>query len=105
MDVSNIFDKINKNSTEEVFTTLLKNDNIKIEKIVSTGQSSPEGYWYDQEQDEFIFLVSGKATLEFKNEGLVVLKSGDYLFVPAHKKHRVKNTLKDDVTIWLAIFT
>ena len=92
-------------STEEIFETLFENQHVTIERIVSNGQSSPEGFWYDQIEDEWVILLTGQAQIEFENGRIVFLKSGDYLFLPAHSKHRVHSTSKEPNCIWLAIHT
>ena len=89
---------------EEIFQTLIQTDSVKIERIVSHGQSSPEDFWYDQEQNEWVLLLQGHACIEFEDNKHVALSSGDYLNIPAHLKHRVKYTHQNEPTIWLAIF-
>ena len=99
----NIFDEIIVDKSEEKFFEIFKNETIKVEKIVSNGQKSPENFWYEQEQSEFILLLEGFAILEFENRE-VELKKGDCLNIPAMQKHRVKFTTTDEPTIWFAIF-
>jgi len=89
---------------EEIFDTICLSDNVKIERIVSRGHASPEGFWYDQERSEFILIVQGSAGLKLENErDIVVLKTGDYLNIGAHVKHRVEWTDSTCETIWLAV--
>jgi cupin 2 domain-containing protein len=89
---------------DEFFDLLCRSDNIRIERIVSRGQASPEGFWYDQEKNEFVLLVQGSAGLTFENEeGVLVLKPGDYITIGAHVKHRVEWTDPSGDTIWLAV--
>lgn len=89
---------------EEIFATICLSDNVKIERIVSRGHASPEGFWYDQEKNEFVLIVQGSAGLKVENErDLVVLKTGDYLNIGAHVKHRVEWTDPACDTIWLAV--
>jgi cupin 2 domain-containing protein len=76
MEKYNIFEKIIVDKTEEFFFEIFKNETIKIEKIVSNGQTSPENFWYEQEKSEFILLLEGFAILEFENRE-VELKKGD----------------------------
>ncbi|WP_419677932.1 cupin [Aliarcobacter lanthieri] len=99
----NIFDEITINKNEELFSGIFKDDKIKIEKIVSNGQKSPENFWYQQEQNEYILLLEGFAILEFEDFE-VELKKGDCLNIEAFKKHRVKFTSLDEPTIWFAVF-
>jgi cupin 2 domain-containing protein len=104
MNVSNLFSNIPDKGNEEVFNSLVDKKNVKIERIISSGQSSPEGFWYDQEKDEWVILLSGSATLSFENEEqLCSLFPGDYIFIPAHCKHRVESTDKHSKTVWLAV--
>ncbi|HHE64583.1 MAG TPA: cupin domain-containing protein [Bacteroidetes bacterium] len=102
--IENIFSKIPKQVPDELFQTLLSNKQIKIERIISKGHSSAVNNWYDQIQDEWIILLEGQAKLQFENDtALLNLNPGDYLFIPAHSKHRVHWTDPSITTIWLAI--
>ncbi|MDD3055982.1 MAG: cupin domain-containing protein [Aliarcobacter sp.] len=103
MEKYNIFEKIIVDKTEEFFFEIFKNETIKIEKIVSNGQTSPENFWYEQEKSEFILLLEGFAILEFENRE-VELKKGDCLNIEAMEKHRVKFTSLNEPTIWFAVF-
>jgi cupin 2 domain-containing protein len=76
----------------------------RIERIVSTGQASPPGFWYDQEQAEWVLLLSGSAGLLIEGEDAPrVLGPGDYVEIPARKKHRVEWTDPKEPTVWLAV--
>lgn len=89
---------------EEIFETICLSDNVKIERIVSRGHASPVGFWYDQEKSEFILIVQGSAGLKFEHErDIVILKTGDYLNIDAHVKHRLEWTDPSCATIWLAV--
>ncbi len=100
----NIFNDIPKKIPNELFQILLSKDNIKIERIISKGHSSTTDDWLDQIQDEWILLLEGQAKLQFKNDSsLLLLKKGDHLLIPAHRKHRVHWTHPEIETIWLAI--
>jgi cupin 2 domain-containing protein len=90
-----------QSSGEEQFDTLLENSSVRIEKIVSHRHSSPEGFWYDQAQDEWVVVLRGAATLEFADGELIDMKEGDYLTIPRHVKHRVRQTSPE--TLWLAV--
>ena len=103
MEKYNIFDKIIVDKEEENFFEIIKNETIKIEKIVSNGQISPENFWYEQEKSEFVLLLEGFAILEFENRE-VELKKGDCINIKAKQKHRVKFTSLDEPTIWFAVF-
>ena len=99
----NIFDEIQVDKNEEKFFEIFKNEKIKIEKIVSNGQKSPDNFWYEQEKSEYILLLEGFAILQFEDFE-VELKKGDSLNIKAFKKHRVKFTSLDEPTIWFAVF-
>ena len=88
MKPENIFAQIAEAGEEEQFDLLFKSPNCRIDRIVSSGHSSPKGFWYDQENDEFILLIQGEATLEFEDRK-VTLKKGDYLHIPKNCKHRL----------------
>ena len=89
MKPENIFAQIAEAGEEEQFDLLFKSPNCRIDRIVSSGHSSPKGFWYDQENDEFILLIQGEATLEFEDRK-VTLKKGDYLHIPKNCKHRLQ---------------
>ncbi len=104
---SNLFENIPGMLSEERVSILAENENVRIERIVSDGQSSPEDFWYDQEQNEWVLLISGSAVLSFEAEtGIerIELNSGDHLLIPAHQRHRVESTSATEKTIWLAIY-
>jgi len=89
----------------EFFHSILENNNIRIEKIISQGHCSPAGFWYDQDEYEWVILLQGKAKLRFfDKEESIELNQGDYLLIAPHEKHRLDWTPKDEKTIWLAIF-
>ena len=100
----NIFQDIPSDLSEEVFETLLQNKNIRIERIISYGQSSPEEGWYDQDEHEWVLLLEGEALLAFEDESEVHLRAGDYCNIAAHTKHKVLCTKEKTKTLWLAIF-
>ena len=103
--MNNIYKDIPGNLSEEVTEILLKTNIIRIERIISNGQSSPDQFWYDQEENEWIIVLKGKAELLFETGNAIVnLVEGDYLNIPSHKKHRVQWTIPGTETIWLAIF-
>ena len=87
----------------ELTETLVQTRRVRIERIVSRGHASPEGFWYDQGENEWVLVVQGAARLQFENE-TVELKPGDWIDIPAHRKHRVNWTSPNQVTIWLAVF-
>lgn len=77
---------------------------VRIERIVSTGQGSPPGFWYDQDEDEWVAVLAGRAGLEIAGGGILVLGPGDAVHLPAHRRHRVAWTADDEPTVWLAVF-
>jgi cupin 2 domain-containing protein len=87
---------------DELFTTLLDAPGVRIERIVSHGHASPENFWYDQPRHEWVVVLKGAARLRFEDE-TIELQPGDFLNIPAHKKHRVEWTTPDGPTIWLAV--
>ena len=87
---------------DEFVETLLASGDVRIERIVSTGQTSPPGFWYDQEEDEWVALLEGNAKLEYADGRRITLKRGDWILIPAHSRHRVAYT--DSYCVWLAVF-
>lgn len=84
---------------------VLERDSVRIERIVSTGQASPPGFWYDQDEWEWVVVLQGEAELEFAEEDRRVrLRPGDHLLIPAHCRHRVAWTSGDGPTVWLAVW-
>jgi cupin 2 domain-containing protein len=101
--VHNLFDDIPGDLPEELSSEILRTGAFRVERIVSKGQASPPGFWYDQGQDEWVLLVSGSATLLFEDGRAVDLKAGDYLLIPARCRHRVERTDPGRDTVWLAL--
>lgn len=99
----NLFADIPAALGDELAESLVRARSSRIERIVSHGQASPEGFWYDQEEGEFVLLVQGAARLRFEEE-VVEMRAGDWLNIPAHRKHRVEWTSPDVLTIWLAVY-
>jgi len=102
--MANLFENIPDNLPAEHFTDLLKGENIRIERIVSLGHTSPESGWYRQEENEWVIVLKGSGTILLENQEERVLNKGDYLNIPAHTKHKVLRTDPDNITIWLAVF-
>jgi cupin 2 domain-containing protein len=99
-----LFENIPAELPEERFETLVAADCVKIERIISQGQASPEGFWYDQEENEFVLVLQGSAGLRMEGEDApIVLNPGDYVDIPAHVRHRVEWTDPSGATIWLAV--
>lgn len=100
---NNFFANIPATLPEEIVESILQTDNLKIERIISKGQQSAEGFWYDQDQAEFVLLLKGAAHLQFETH-TVELTAGDYLNISAHQKHRIAWTTPTEETLWLAVF-
>ncbi|MDD5577726.1 MAG: cupin domain-containing protein [Methylobacter sp.] len=102
--IANIYTHIPEQLPEEMFECLLKSDQVIIERIISKGHITARGHWYDQEWDEWILVLQGKATLMYENDNrLITLVPGDYVLIPAHTRHRVVWTQPDLATLWLAV--
>ena len=99
-----LFDNIPSGLSDEVFETLCSSDTVKVERIISRGHSSPEGFWYDQTKNEFVLVVQGSARVRIQGEeNSIILATGEYLNIRAHVKHRVEWTDPNIDTIWLAV--
>ena len=90
---------------DEISEVMLTGQGMRIERIVSHGQASPPGYWYDQDEHEWVMLLEGAATLRFDGDAqLLRLTPGMHVHIPAHVRHRVEWTAPDRRSIWLAVF-
>lgn len=87
----------------EIFEPLFPDTGTLVERIISTGQATPEGEWYDQDRDEWILLLQGEAVLAYEDGRTLRLRPGDHVLLPAHEKHRVERTSADPPCIWLAV--
>lgn len=102
--VANLLRDLPAAAPEEIVSVLAAGEGARIERIVSTGQATPEGQWYDQDRPEWVLLLSGAARLRFAEpEALVALRPGDHLTIPARCRHRVEWTDPDGPTVWLAV--
>ena len=88
---------------DEQFDTLMEKGGVMIERIISTGQVSPPGFWFDQDRDEWVILMQGSAELEFEDGKKVQLEKGDFVLCPKDLKHRVTYTSAEPACIWLAV--
>jgi len=103
--VENLYSNIPTALPDELITVLAQSPNVRIERIVSKNHVSPPGFWYDQDQDEWVAVVKGHARLEFESDHKIIeLHPGDHLTIPAHARHRVAWTAPDEETLWLAVF-
>ena len=99
----NLFENIPIELPDELTEVLAESPSVRIERIVSDGQASPEGFWYEQDRNEWVLLISGSAVLEFEDRQ-EALNAGDYILIPAHQRHRIQSTSETEKTIWLAVF-
>jgi cupin 2 domain-containing protein len=100
----NLFGSIPRALPEEQVVALVESPNVRIERIVSFGQASPPGFWYDQPRAEWVVILSGSAGLRFEDEADTrILRPGDFLLIAPRRRHRVEWTQKDEATIWLAV--
>ncbi|CAK2837405.1 cupin 2 domain-containing protein [Vibrio crassostreae] len=100
----NIYADIPSSLPNEMFNALISNDNVRIERILSHGHSSPEEGWYDQDEHEWVMVIEGQGVIEFEDGRIVTLSKGDYINIAAREKHKVIGTVENVVTIWLAVF-
>lgn len=103
IDIGNLFESLPESIKEELFTEITHGENIKIERIVSKGHTSPMSGWYDQDDNEWVVVLKGEAKLSFKNGNDVHLVTGSHINIPAHIKHKVTWTIPNTETIWLAV--
>ena len=100
----NFFAGVMPNRSAEMFTTLLSERGVRIERIVSSGQGTRPGVWLDQPQGEWVLLLEGSAALEIEGEsGIRQLAPGDYVWLPPRCRHRVAWTDAGKTTVWLAV--
>jgi cupin 2 domain-containing protein len=103
--VENLFDNLPSTLPEELVEVLAQSEHVRIERIISTGHSSPEGFWYDQDQSEWVMVLKGEAKLLLEGDDQpILLQPGDHILIPPHRKHRVVWTTPDEQTVWLAVF-
>ena len=103
--MNNIFNNLPDHPlAEEQFIPLISAANVTIERIVSTGQTSPAGTWFDQPRNEWVILLKGSASLRFEDETRAhELRAGDHLYIASHRRHRVERTGVNEPTVWLAV--
>ena len=101
---TNLFTGLPAELPSELVTILLEAANVRIERIISHGHATREAFWYDQHQHEWVVVLKGAARLRFEDdETPIEMKTGDFVNIPAHRKHRVDWTTPDEPTIWLAV--
>lgn len=99
----NLFDGLPESLPEELFETLLRAPGMRVERIVSRGHASPEEFWYDQTEHEWVLLLRGAARLRFEDETVLEMVPGSFVNIPAHRRHRVEWTDPGQPTVWLAV--
>jgi cupin 2 domain-containing protein len=100
----NFFSQIPANFPTEIIEVVLRTGSFWLERIISTGHATLEGEWYDQDTHEWVLLLTGGAGLVLENDPqVIIMKPGDYLHIPAHRRHRVEWTDPSQPTIWLAL--
>ncbi len=104
IETANIFDSLPAGGPDEAVTTLLEAGASRLVRIVSAGQATPDGEWYDQDDNEWVVVLRGAAGLRIEGEDAPrVLSAGDWVDIPAHLRHRVEWTDADEPTVWLAL--
>lgn len=103
--MKNIFYNLPDALHNEAFDTLLQQDRVRIERIVSCGQATPAGEWLESLRDEWVIVLAGSASVLFESDvASHDLEIGDYLFIPGLTRHRVQRTEQDTKTVWLAVY-
>lgn len=103
--IKNIYGDIPVDLPGELVQTMLQAESVRIERIVSRGHASSEGFWYDQEQGEWVMVLAGAARLRFEgDENALEMRAGDFVNIPARRRHRVEWTTPDEPTVWLAVY-
>ena len=102
--MDNLFAGLPTSAPDELVEVLLRTSDLRLERIVSTAHRTPPGEWYDQATDEWVVLLRGSAGLRFADgDEVVLLRPGDFLDIPAHRRHRVEWTDPGEPTVWLAL--
>jgi cupin 2 domain-containing protein len=100
----NLFEDIRFPTGNAELFEIIRNDKVRIERIISTGQTTPEGEWYDQDEDEFVVLMQGQARIKYQEGNELLLTAGDYVMIPSHTRHRVSYTSEEPCCVWMAIY-
>lgn len=105
METKSFFENVPAYLPQELVEVIASNTNVRIERIISSGHVTPEGQWYDQTETEWVMLLQGEANILFAGESSPRhLKSGDFLLILPHIRHRVVSTSVEPKAIWLAVF-
>ena len=104
LSVENLFAHVPDRLPDERFEALVRGGEFRLERIISTGQVTPPGQWYDQDREEWVLILRGSARLRFEGEAEpLCLGPGDYVLIPAHCRHRVEWTDPLQPTVWLGL--
>ncbi|WP_447726497.1 cupin domain-containing protein [Sphingomonas koreensis] len=101
--IANLFAPMPSTAAGEVFTGLLARPGVRIERIVSGGQATPEDKPFVQDVDEWVVVLAGSAAIRMEGHVEAALKSGDHLLIPGGTRHWVTRTDPDMPTVWLAV--
>lgn len=97
--IPNDWDKV-----DEYTEIIWQNEHLRLERIISCGHTSPQGFWYEQEEDEWVTIIAGEGEITWDNGEASYLKAGESIFIPRKKRHRVSYTSDNPLCIWLALF-
>jgi cupin 2 domain-containing protein len=104
MRIGNLFLEVGETGDQEQVDGLVETGALRLERIVSAGHATPPGQWFDQDRDEWVVLLTGSASLRFEDESKARdMRPGDFVLIPAHRRHRVERTDPNVKTIWLAL--
>jgi cupin 2 domain-containing protein len=104
LPADNLFAHLPAKLRAELIEVIAQSAHVKIERIVSTGQTTPPGEWYDQDTNEWVIVLRGRARLRFEDEReLRALAAGDHVTIAAHRRHRVEWTDPSEPTVWLTV--
>ncbi|MBA15904.1 MAG: cupin [Sphingomonas sp.] len=103
MTDANLFAPLPDARRDEVFTQLLARPGVRIERIVSQGQATPDDAPMVQDQDEWVVLLTGAARLRLEGEAERQLAPGDWLWIAGGTPHWVTWTDPDAPSVWLAV--
>jgi len=104
LTTGNLFADLPAHLPQELIEVLAQSASARLERIVSLGHATPPGQWYDQATNEWVMVLRGAAALRFEDEpDPRRLAPGDWLDIPAHRRHRVEWTASNEPTIWLAL--
>ncbi|HDS74901.1 MAG TPA: cupin domain-containing protein, partial [Firmicutes bacterium] len=103
MDAGSLFSNVPTALLDEFTEILVSGQDVTVERIVSHGHRSPDGFWYDQDRSEWVMVVSGNAKIEFADGAIRDMNPGDWVTISPHEKHRVSWTNPECDTVWLAV--